>query len=159
MSRHGANLAATSDERQTPARPRLPRPVAVELAAAILIVSAVVGIITAVGTWLSGSPDPFLWVGIVLNAGSLVLGLATRVGRLWLVTLNYAAVLGFLDLLGAAASPQALMIGLGEVLVVVLLVVRKPWFDAVADARAGLDPPVEMQPDQDRDPGARTRGR
>jgi hypothetical protein len=145
---------AATDERDPVPRPGLRRPLAVELAAAILIVSALVGIITAVGVGLTGSPDPFLWVGIVLNAGSLVLGLATRAGRLWIVTLNYVAVLGFLDLLGAAASPQALMVGLGEVLVVVLLIIRKPWFDAVAEARRGsaqgpdqpLTPPTARPP-------------
>ncbi len=112
------------------------RPLTVELAAAILIVAGVVGIVTALGTWVNGSPDPFLWLGLALNLGSVVLGVASRMGRLWLVTLNYAAVLGFLDLLGSAASPQALMIGITEVAVVVILLVRKPWFDAVAAARA-----------------------
>lgn len=113
------------------------RPASVELAAALLIVTGVVGAVTIGGAILSGSVDPFWWVGVSLNVGSVVLGVATRVGRLWLVTVNYAAVLGFLDLVGSAASPQALMIGITEVLVVVILLLRKPWFDALAEARAG----------------------
>lgn len=141
----------TEDSAAVP-RPRLRRPVAVEVAAAILIVSAVVGIVTSVGSGLTGSTDPFLWLGIALNVGSVILGLATRVGRLWIVTLNYVAVLGFLDLLGAAASPQALMIGLAEVLVVVLLLLRKPWFDAVAEARAVRSPDQPLTPPTARPP-------
>jgi hypothetical protein len=125
-------------------RPPLPaRPASVELTSAILIVTGAIGAITIVGAALGGSTDAFWWIGVALNGGSVALGLATRLGRFWIVTLNYAAVLGFLDILGAAASPQALMIGLAEVLVVVILILRKPWFDAVAEARgarAGISP-------------------
>ena len=114
-----------------------PRPASVELAAAILIVAGVVSGITAVGALLTGSGDPFVGLTLAIALGSVVLGVAARFGRLWLVSLNYAAVLGFLDILGAATSPQALMIGISEVVVVVILLLRKPWFDAVAAARAG----------------------
>jgi hypothetical protein len=130
-----------------------PRPTSVELAAAILIVAGVIGVLTALGAWLSGSTDPFLWLGVALNAGSIALGVATRIGRLWLVTLNYAAVLAFLDLLGSASSAPALMIGVTELVVVVILLLRKPWFDAVAEARASwtardqpLTPPTARPP-------------
>lgn len=128
------------------------RPASVELAAALLIVTGVIGAVTIVGALLSGSVDPFWWVGVSLNVGSVILGAATRFGRLWLVTVNYAAVLGFLDLVGSAASPQALMIGITEVLVVVILLLRKPWFDAVAEARSRgpgdqpLTPPTARPP-------------
>lgn len=142
---HAASPAPSAVEDPVPI-PR--RPASVELAAAILIVAGVVGIISAIGAWLGGSTDPFLWLGIGLNTGSIVLGLATRVGRLWLLTLNYAAVLAFLDILGSSASAQALMIGLTEVLVVVILLLRKPWFDAVSEARAAqpLTPPTARPP-------------
>jgi hypothetical protein len=125
----------------------------VELAAAILIVAGVIGILTAVGAWLSGSTDPFLWLGVALNAGSIALGVATRMGRLWLATLNYAAVLAFLDLLGSSSSAPALMIGVTEVLVVIILLLRKPWFDAVAAARAAwLDRDQPLTPPTARPP-------
>jgi hypothetical protein len=117
-------------------RPLPPRPASVELAAAILIVAGIVGFVTAAGAWFSGSVDPFLWLALGLNAGSIGLGIATRLGRLWLLTLNFAAVLAFLDILGSATSPVPLMIGITEVVVVVILLLRKPWFDAVARARA-----------------------
>lgn len=113
-----------------------PRPALVELAAAILILGSGIGLATAIVSTLAGARDPFAWLTVALNVGSIALGLATRLGRLWIVTLNYAAVLGFLDILGASTNPQALMIGLSEVAVVLILVARKPWFDAVAAARA-----------------------
>jgi hypothetical protein len=125
-----------------------PRPALVELASAILIVAGVVGIVTVLIGTLSGATDPFAWLSLALNAGSLALGLATRMGRLWIVALNYAAILGFLDLLGAASNPQALMIGVSEVAVVGILLARKPWFDALAAARRDqpLTPPTASPP-------------
>lgn len=124
------------------------RPALVEVAAALLVVAGAIGALTSLLGLLSGTVDPFLWLGLVLNAVSLVLGLAVRLGRLWILTLNYAAIVGFLDLLGASTSPQALMIGLSEVLVVVILLARKPWFDAVAEARRAqpLTPPTASPP-------------
>lgn len=146
MSRAAARAAASPAGGTSERPPPPPRPAAVELAAAILIVGGVVGIVTAIGGWLSGTVDPFAWVGLALNLGSVVLGLATRYGRLWIVTLNFAAVLGFLDVLGSAASPQALMIGIAEVIVVVILLRQKPWFDAVAEARARRRRDPELSP-------------
>ena len=49
---------------------------------------------------------------------------------MWLLAVNYVAVLGFLDLLASGGSPLALMLGLADVVVVVILVLNKPWFDA-----------------------------
>jgi len=72
----------------------------------------------------------------VLNATSVTLGVLTRMGRLWLITVNFAAILGFLDLLGASVNPAALMLGLAEVLVVVILIRHKPWFDELRRWRA-----------------------
>lgn len=117
-----------------------PRPPAVELAAAILLVTGIIGVISNLGAGLGGTADPFLWLGVLLNATSALLGLAARYGRLWVVTLNYAAVLGFLDLLGSGTNAQALMIGLAEVLVVVMLILNKPWFDAIREWRRAVAP-------------------
>ncbi|OGO54215.1 MAG: hypothetical protein A2V84_12095 [Chloroflexi bacterium RBG_16_70_13] len=121
-----------------PPAPPPPRPPAVELAAAILIVG---GIVNLVGAFLAaatttGEGDAFLWLTLVLNATSVTLGVLTRMGRLWLITVNFAAILGFLDLLGASVNPAALMLGLAEVLVVVILIRHKPWFDELRRWRA-----------------------
>ena len=120
-------------------RPWPSRPAAVELAAAILIVGGAVGLI---GLFLSASSlppgtEPFVGLTIFLDAGAVVLGLLIRLGRFWILAVNFAAVLGFIDLLGAGASPIALMLGLADILVVVILFVHRPWFDAMRERRGG----------------------
>src|SRR5688500_18417060 len=115
MSRH-AMPDGTDPTGEDAERPWPPRPAAIELAGAILIVGGMVG---AFGT-LSSAPnlapgtEPFVGLTLALDVGSVVLGLLVRLGRLWLLAVNYAAVLGFIDLLGAGASPLALMLGLAD---------------------------------------------
>lgn len=114
------------------------RPAAVELAGALLIVGGVVNVVATVAS-LSSLPagvEPFLALTFGLAIGSIVVGVLVRLGRFWLLAVNYAAVLGFLDLLGAGASPLALMLGLADVLVVVVLFRYKPWFDELRRRRS-----------------------
>jgi hypothetical protein len=114
------------------------RPAAVELAAALLIVGGVISAFSAVSNMSSLPPgvEPILALTVALAIGSIVVGVLVRLGRFWLVAVNYAAVLGFLDLLGAGASPLALMLGLADVLVVVILFRDKPWFDELRRRRS-----------------------
>lgn len=137
MSRHAIPDApdATGDEAH---RPRPPRPAAVELAGALLIVGGAAGLLGAFSNASSLPPgaEPFLVLTVALDVGAIALGLLVRLGRLWLVAVNYAAVLGFIDLLGAGASPLALVLGLADIVVVVILFVHKPWFDAMRRIRA-----------------------
>jgi len=107
------------------------RPAAVELAAALLIVGGVISVLSAVSNVSSLPPgvEPILALTVALAIGSVVVGVLVRLGRVWLVAVNYAAVLGFIDLLGAGASPLSLTLGLADVLVVVILFRYKPWFD------------------------------
>ncbi len=120
----------TGDE---PNPPWPPRPAAVELASAILIVGGTIGLLSTLSTALSSSPvsDPFVGLTVALAVGSIVVGLLVRSGRSWIVAVNYVAVLGFLDLVGAGASPLALMLGLADIVVVIILFLHKPWFDAL----------------------------
>jgi hypothetical protein len=113
------------------------RPAVVELAAAILIVSGVLGIVGAVGAAsdLPAGTEVLLVVTAALNIGSLVIGVLVRTGRTWLVAVNYVAVLGFLDFTGAPTSGLALLLGIADVIVVIILLVQKPWFDALRAAR------------------------
>jgi hypothetical protein len=126
---------ATGDE---PDRPRPSRPAAVELAAAILIVGGAVGLI---GLFVSASSlppgtEPFVGLTLLLDTGAIVVGLLIRLGRFWILAVNYAAVLGFIDLLGAGGSPLALMLGIADIAVVVILFLHRPWFDAMRQRRA-----------------------
>ena len=125
--------SAGDEEPIKPARPGL-----VELAAAILIVGGALGVIAALA---NNAPQPagleaVPLLTLVLNLAQVGVGLAIRWGWLWLVALNYVAVLAFLDLLAAGESPVALMLGAAEVLVVVILIAKRPWFQALAAWRA-----------------------
>ena len=122
------------------------RPAAVELAAALLIVGGAINLIGGLSGISSLPPgtEPVFALTVALAIGSIVVGLLVRGGRLWLVAVNLAAVLGFLDLLGAGASPLSLMHGLADILVVVILFRHKPWFDALRLLRATAD--AEAQP-------------
>jgi uncharacterized membrane protein len=112
--------------------PPAPRPAPIELAAAILIVGGVLGVVGAVAAapGLPPGTEAVLALTVVLDIGSVVIGLLIRMARAWVVAVNYVAVLGFLDLMAAGGSGLALILGVADVFVVVLLFVHKPWFDA-----------------------------
>jgi hypothetical protein len=134
MTRHSyAEADPADDEPDAPETPRPSRPAPIELAAAILIVGGAIGLVGVVSR-LSSVPaglEPFFALTAALDLASIVVGLLVRTGRLWIVALNYAAVLAFLDLLASGASPLALMLGVANLAVVVILMVNKPWFDSV----------------------------
>lgn len=137
MTRHALAEGLPSDEDE-PDVPLPPRPPAVELAAALLIVGgaiSVLGALCSVSSLPAGT-ELILALTIALAVGSIVVGLLVRLGRLWLVAVNLATVLGFLDLLGAGASPVALMLGLADIVVVVILFRHKPWFDELRGRRS-----------------------
>jgi hypothetical protein len=122
----------------TPARPD--RPPAVELAAAILIVTGGLGLFAALAfsRGLPAGSEIIFISTVVIGVASIALGLLVRRGRAWFLAINFAAVLGFLDLLNAGTSPLSLMLGLSDILVVGLLLSNKAWFDAMRDWRAAL---------------------
>jgi hypothetical protein len=126
---------------EAPRPPRPSRPAVVELAAAILIVGGVIGLFGALtaAPRLPAGAEPLLFLTIVLDVGAIVCGVLIRTGRAWVVAVNYVAVLAFLDLLAAASSPLALMIGVGNLAAVVIVLWHKSWFDAVGRWRAGDD--------------------
>jgi hypothetical protein len=129
---------------------RLPRPALVELAAAILIVSGVLGMLGAVGgaSFLPAGTELLFAASIALDVASVAVGVLVRTGRLWIVAVNYVAVLGFLDLSAAGDSPLALLRGIADVAAVVILLVHRPWFQERARARRGRSPRDEPADDQ-----------
>jgi hypothetical protein len=112
-------------------RQRPPRPALIELVAALLIVAGILGVISLF------APDPrrpeglegLAAVTIALNVLQIVVGVLVRMGRLWIVDVNYVAVLGFLDLAGAAGSSLALLLGLIELGSLAVLFAYRSWFD------------------------------
>jgi hypothetical protein len=124
-----------------PGPPPPARPIAIELAAALLIAGGAVNVIGDMSSIPSLPPgtEPLFFLTIALAIGSIVVGLLIRLGRAWVVAVNLAAVLGFLDLLGAGTSPLSLMLGIADILVVVILFRHKPWFDELRLRRATGD--------------------
>ena len=111
----------------------------VELASAILVVGAAVNLLISVDGLVSLAQtggDIALPTVITIAVATLTLGLgiATRFGRAWLVTLNVMAVIGFLELLSGTSI--GLLFGLLDVFVVLALLRERPWFEWSARQRA-----------------------
>jgi hypothetical protein len=128
--------AAPAKEPEKPPRPR--RPVGVELAAAIMIVSGVISALTSIEAAMAFSAqgeldEPLAVASVALGVATVILGLLVRVGRAWLVAVNVAAVAGFLEIISGTAVGW--LFGALDVVVVVLLMNDRPWF-----AGPGEDP-------------------
>jgi hypothetical protein len=105
--------------------------VLVELASAILVVGGLVGILNSIEVAMrlaEAGPGVEPIAGLTLGIGlvSVVLGILTRYGRAWLVTLNVVAIAAFLELTSGAMT--GLLFGGLDVFVVVVLLLHRPWF-------------------------------
>jgi hypothetical protein len=107
------------------------RPVLVEIATAVLIVTGFMSLFTSLEAAISiaGSGEPdlvllalFLFIGV----GTVAVGIALRYGRWWLLGVNYVAVAAFLELTSGTA--QGLLFGALDLFVVVVLLAQRPWF-------------------------------
>lgn len=128
-----------ADQAPAPRRAFHPRPLLVEIASAVLIVGGAINLLLSVDVLIrlaqEGTEIGVLTViSIAIGTLNLGLGLAIRVGRLWLVTVNVIAVIAFLELI--SATPIGLFFGAFDVLVVLALVRERPWFDWMAAERA-----------------------
>lgn len=148
MTHHAAPEGPDPTIDEPPLLPR--RPAAIELATAILIAGGVIGVLVALSTATNLPPgtEPFLLLTLALDIGSIVVGVLVRFGRSWILAVNYVAVLGFLDLVGSGASTLALLLGLADIVVVMILFVHKPWFDELRRRRTAqpLTPPTARPP-------------
>jgi hypothetical protein len=98
---------ASLDEPEEPEEPVRPaRPGTVELAAAMLIVGGVLGVISALAssTTAPAGLEALPLLTLALTLGQVAVGLLIRLGRFWLLAVNYVAVLAFLDLLAACGD-------------------------------------------------------
>jgi hypothetical protein len=120
----------TRPTKALPATERERRPALVEVAAALLIVTGVIQLVGAIGIAgsLPAGTEALLVLSIALDVATIVAGFLVRTGRLWLLVVNYVAVLGFLDLLQSAASPIALMLALVDAFVLYVLFTNRAWF-------------------------------
>ena len=114
---------------EVPSRP--PRPAWVELATALLIVSGFVGLFTSLQglVTLTGSDDPnagLVVLFVTLGLLTMLTGIALRSGHWWLFGVNFVAVAAFLEL--TSFTVQGLFSGAIDLLVVVVLLVHRPWF-------------------------------
>jgi hypothetical protein len=128
-------------------RPR--RPPIVELAAALLIVSGAIQLLSVLGAVATGNLPPnaggLLALTVAIDVATIVAGLLTRAGRLWLLVVNYVAVIGFLDLLRSTQSIVALVLAVIDLVVLYVLFTNRAWFDrSRREARAATeDEPVD----------------
>lgn len=112
-----------------PKRP--PRPVPVEIATAILIVTGFFSFflsIEALAAMATRQEPDLLLIAFVLflGLGTIAIGIALRYGHLWLLGVNYVAVAGFLEL--TSGTPQGWLFGALDVVVLAILVAHRPWF-------------------------------
>jgi hypothetical protein len=102
----------------------------VELAAALLIVSGFVSTFTSLQglVTLADAGEPTLLSAVFVSIGlvTILTGIALRTGRWWLFGVNFVAVAAFLEL--TSFTVQGLFSGAIDLLVVVVLLVHRPWF-------------------------------
>jgi len=124
-------------------RPR--RPALVEMAAALLIVTGAIQVLSVVGAIATGNlpqdAGGLLALTVAIDVATIVAGFLTRAGRLWLLVVNYVAVLGFLDLLRSTQSIVALVLAVVDLVVLYVLFTHREWFDR--SRREGLEEPEE----------------
>ncbi len=111
----------------------------VELASALLVVGGVLNLVISTDVLMrlserGESVAGHTVVTIALGIITIGLGFAIRSGRGWLLAVNVAAVLGFLELL--SGSVVGLLFGALDVAVVLMLIRERPWFEWSALERA-----------------------
>jgi hypothetical protein len=137
----GFTPAGLPSEPPGPVRP--PRPVLVELASAMMVVSGALGILQTIETTASmaGRDEaslPIAALSMALGVGFVVLGLLVRRGRGWLVAVNVAAVAGFLEL--TSGSAEGILFGALDVALVLILMRERPWFHWAPGGTDGTPP-------------------
>ena len=121
------------------------RPVLVELASAVLIVSGAMNLLISIqvlATLGQGGAEigPLTIITIVLAAVTLLLGILVRYGHAWLVAVNVVAVVAFLEL--TSGSPVGLLFGAVDTFFVFALLRERPWF---AEASRQPEPESDLR--------------
>lgn len=123
------SLYSEPDGLPEPERP--PRPMTVELAAALMITSGLVSTLGSIQVAMALSArgeeaGGLLALELAIGVGTALLGILVRFGKAWLVAVNVAAIAGFLEFTSASAA--GVLFGAMDVIVVLLLMRDRPWF-------------------------------
>jgi hypothetical protein len=110
---------------------RPPRPVLVEVATALLIISGFMSLFTSLDAIIaiatSEEPDlALLALFLFIGVGTIAVGIALRYGFGWLFGVNYVAIAAFLEL--TSGTPQGLLFGGIDLFVLAVLLAQRPWF-------------------------------
>lgn len=127
-----------------PGRHRPDRPALIELASALLVVGGVLSLVASIEVIArvadqTGDVDPIAWLALAFGVATVVLGVLTRFGRAWIVTVNVTAVAGFLEI--TSLTPAGLLVGALDVFVVIVLIANRPWFAWRPGGDAEAPPP------------------
>ena len=124
------------DSARLPAAARPPRPLSLEIAAAILIVGgalATIGTLGLAGASAGSGPPaagPVFGLLIALNVLTVVVGLLVRAGMAWILCVNVVAVALFVELTAVpGGSAFAAGLALLDAFVFVALLRNRAWFD------------------------------
>ncbi len=117
------------DQSIPPPPERPPRPVLIELSAAILIVGGVTSILGTIGYQLNGGSTGIIGLLIVgLNLATIVVGFLIRGGRAWILAINVVAISLFLELTGLP-SAYAGFFAVVDLIVLFTLFRYRAWFE------------------------------
>jgi hypothetical protein len=119
------------DQSIPPEPERPPRPILIEVAAALLIVGGLTSLISALA-----APGVVGILLVALNLVMVVVGIYVRGGRGWVVALNVVAVALFIELT-ALPSAYAILFATMDAIVLFALIRHKAWFDWRPDPMTG----------------------
>ena len=126
-----ADSGEIPDQSIPPEPERPPRPILIEVAAALLIVGGLTSLISALA-----APGLVGILLVALNLLMVVVGIYVRGGRGWIVALNVVAVALFIELT-ALPSAYAILFATMDAIVLFALIRHKDWFDWRPDPMSG----------------------
>jgi hypothetical protein len=125
------------DSARLPAVTRPPRPMSIEISAAILIVGGFLATIATVAAALGLDPiaaepgsRPVIILLVALNALTVFIGVLVRRGVAWILCINVVAVLLFVELTAVPGGrASAALLAVLDAFVFLALLRNRAWFD------------------------------
>ena len=119
--------APPRDASVVPAPIHPPRPVLIEIAAAILVVGGLTSILGSLGT-LDPNAEALDIVFLGLGALTVLVGLLVRAGRAWVIDVNVVAIVLFLEVTALPSAVAIVFVAL-DTIVLFALIRHRAWFD------------------------------